>query len=101
MELKYKREVKIILEAIRHNHFILKDHAQSRSTERTISRQHVINIANTLIEWKWQQELQTYWFIGFLDPNKSGGFTAVIDNGVWVETVFKRKLTKREKELIK
>lgn len=54
-----------------------------------------------MIEWKWQEEKQTYWFVGFLDEGQPGGFTAALDNGVWIVTVFKRKLTRREKDLIK
>lgn len=96
-----KREAKEILEAVRANHFILKDHAAERSLERTISRQHVVNVASTVIDWKWQEDHETYWFIGFLEEGRPGGFTAVFDEGVWVVTVFKRKLTKREKELVK
>ena len=96
-----KQEAKQILEAVKGNRFIMKDHAAARGVERTISRQNVINVAKTLIEWKWLEAHQTYWFIGFLDPGQPGGFTAALDEGVWVVTVFKRKLTKREKELIK
>jgi len=95
------REAKAILEAIKANRFTLRDHAVKRGSERMLSRLNVINIARTVLEWKWQENQQTYWFIGFLDDQKTGGFTAVMDNGVWVITIFKRKLTRREKELIK
>lgn len=97
----FKQEAEQIVEAVKGNHFIMKDHAAVRGAERTISRQNVINVAKTLIEWKWQETHQTYWFIGFLDTGRPGGFTAALDDGVWVVTVFKRNLTKREKELIK
>lgn len=66
-----------------------------------LSRQNVINVANTVIEWKWQEDKQTFWFVGFLDDSQPGGFTAALDNGVWIVTVIKRKLTRREKELLK
>jgi hypothetical protein len=90
-----------ILKAVKSNRFTLRDHAIRRSSERLVSRQNVVNVANTVIEWKWQEHQQTYWFIGFLDEGQSGGFIAALDNGVWIVTVFKRKLTRREKELIK
>ena len=95
------REGLKILEAVRANRFTLRDHATKRADERVLSRQNVVNVAKSVIEWKWQEDKQTHWFIGFLDENAPGGFTATIDNGIWVITVFKRKLTRREKELIK
>ena len=99
--MERNKEAQQILKAVKTNRFTLRDHAAARSDERTLSRQNVVNVANTAIEWRWQENKQTHWFIGFLDDNQSGGFTAAIDNGVWIVTVFKRKLTKREKELIK
>ena len=99
--MDHKQEAKEILAAIKENRFIMRDHAETRSVERLVSRQNVINVAKTLIEWKWQDDHETYWFIGFLDQGQPGGFTAALDQGVWVVTVFKRKLTKREKGLIK
>ena len=95
------KEAQQILKAVKSNRFTLRDHAAARSDERFLSRQNVVNVVNTVIEWKWQENNQTHWFIGFLDGIKPGGFTAAIDKGVWIVTVFKRKLTKREKELIK
>ena len=95
------KEAQQILKAVKSNRFTLRDHAAARSDERILSRQNVVNVANTVIEWKWQENKQTHWFIGFLDGNQPGGFTAALDSDVWVVTVFKRKLTKREKELIK
>lgn len=99
--MDHSREAKQILRAIRSNRFTLRDHALKRSDERVLSRQNVVNIAKTVIEWKWQEEKGTYWFIGFLDDHQTGGFTAALDHGVWVITIFKRKLTRLEKELIK
>jgi hypothetical protein len=95
------KEADQILKAVSSNRFILRDHATQRGLERSLSRQNVINVANTLIEWKWQEKQMTYWFIGFLSEGEPGGFTAAIDHDVWIITVFKRKLSKREKELIK
>ena len=94
-------ESKQIIKAVAENHFILRDHANQRSDERVLSRQNIINVAKTAVEWKWQEDKQTHWFIGFLSEGKSGGFTAAMDNGVWIITVFKRKLSRREKGLIK
>ena len=94
-------EAQKILAEIRVNHFVLRAHATKRAEDRALSRQHVINVANSVIEWKWQEDKETHWFIGFLGENQPGGFTAAIDGDVWIVTIFKRKLTKREKELIK
>jgi len=101
MGMDRSREAQQILEAAKANRFMLRDHAVRRADERVLSRQSVINVAQTVIEWKWQEGKQTHWFVGFLAEGQSGGFTAAMDNGVWVVTVFKRKLTRREKELIK
>lgn len=95
------QEARQILKSVRLNRFTLRDHAASRSTERMLSRQNVINVANSVIEWRWQEGKQTHWFIGFLDEGQPGGFTAALDHGVWIVTVFRRKLSRREKELIK
>lgn len=95
------RDAQQILDAIRANRFILRHHAVSRAEERTLSRQHVINVSKSVIEWKWQEQKQTHWFIGYLDDGQSGGFTAAMDGDVWIITIFKRKLTKREQGLIK
>ncbi|MGK5089647.1 hypothetical protein WDW86_19005 [Bdellovibrionota bacterium FG-2] len=95
------REAQQILMAVRGHRFTLRDHAARRSDERVLSRQNVINIAQTVLDWKWQEDKQTHWFIGFFAEGQAGGFTAAMDNGVWIITVFKRKLTRREKELKK
>lgn len=95
------RESRNILNSIKANRFILRDHAIQRGDERALSRQNVINVATSVIEWKWQEDRQTHWFIGFLEEDQPGGFTAAVDDGVWIITVFKRKLTRREKELVK
>ena len=94
-------EAQKILIAIKENHFILRNHAVKRAEDRILSRQHVINVANSVIEWKWQEDKQTHWFIGFLEESQPGGFTAAIDGDVWIVTIFKRKLTRREKGLVK
>ncbi len=99
--MDHSREAQQILKAVRSNQFTLRDHASKRGAERMLSRQNVVNVSNTVIEWKWQKDKQTHWFVGFLEDGLPGGFTAAIDNGVWIVTVFKRKLTKHEKELVK
>ena len=99
--MSHSREAQLILKAIKANRFILRDHATRRADQRALSRQNVINVAKSLIEWKWQEDKQTNWFIGFLEANQSGGFTAAVDQGVWIITVFKRKATRRGKEIMK
>jgi len=101
--MSHRLESQKILKAILANQFLLRDHAVQRSDERALSRQNVIHVASTVIEWKWQEDKQTHWFIGFLEEGQPGGFTAIRDEveGVWVVTLFKRKLTRREKGLMK
>ena len=94
-------ENKYILDSIKNNKFELRDHAGRRGDERLLSRQNVINIVNTLIESKYQEEKYTHWYIGFLDEKQPGGFTAVINEGVWIVTIFKRKLSVTEKKKYK
>jgi hypothetical protein len=91
-------EASRILEAIKADRFLLRDHAIRRGDERMLSRQNVINVASTLIDWKYQDDKFTHRFIGFLDEGQSGGFTAIMDDEVRVVTVFKRRLSRSEKE---
>jgi hypothetical protein len=93
-----EEETSRILEAIGSDRFMLRDHAVRRSDERMLSRRNVINVARTLIEWKYQEEKFTHWFLGFLDEGRPGGFTAILDDEVRVVTVFKRRLSRRERE---
>ena len=96
---RYEEKIKI-LEAIVANRFMFRDHTVRRSDQRSLSWTNVVNAAKTIIEWKWQESKQTHLFIGFLEEGQPGGFTAVIDRAediVWVVTVFKRRLSRREK----
>jgi len=60
-------------------------------------------VMSALFRDRTQEDKQTHWFIGFLEEGQPGGFTAIRDEveGVWVVTLFKRKLTRREKGLMK
>jgi hypothetical protein len=90
-------EKRLILEAIVVDRFALRDHAIRRGDERELSRLNVLKVAETLIEWKYQEDKYTHWFIGFLAKGQPGGFTAILDDEVRVVTVFKRRLSRREK----
>jgi hypothetical protein len=87
-----------ILEAILADRFRLRDHAIRRGDERQLSRVNVVNAARTMISWKYQEDRCTHWFLGFLDEGRPGGFTAILDEEVWVVTVFKRRLSRSERE---
>jgi hypothetical protein len=103
-------EARLILEAIKSDRFSLRGHAQRRGDERMLSRQSVMNIAASVIGWKYQEEKFSHCFIGFLDGGQSqrdggqsyaesGGFCAVLDEKVGVLTIFRRHLTRKEREL--
>lgn len=103
-------EARLILEAIKSDRFSLRGHAQRRGDERMLSRQSVMNIAASVIGWKYQEEKFSHCFIGFLDGGQSrkdgrqsrsdsGGFCAVLDEKVGILTIFKRHLTRKEREL--
>lgn len=95
-------EAKVILEAVKAGRFALRDHAIRRGDERLLSRDNVIHVAQTLLSWKYQEDKFSHWFIGFLDEGRTGGFAAIADGGdsavVRVLTVFKRRLSQRERE---
>ena len=77
----------------------LRDHATRRSDERLLTRQDVIRIAETVLEWVYQEDKFTHRYIGFLEEGRPGGFTAVVDDEglVRVVTVFKRRLSRSER----
>jgi hypothetical protein len=89
-----------IIEAIIADRFALRDHAIRRSDERLLSREHVIHAAKAPLSWRYQEEKFSHWFLGYLDESRTGGFAAVVDDGgeVRVLTVFKRRLSRRERE---
>ena len=91
-----------IIEEIKADRFTLRDHAIRRSDERLLSRHDVLSIAETVLEWVYQEDKFTHWFIGFLSEGRPGGFTAVVDDEglVRVVTVFKRRLSPGEKRRI-
>jgi hypothetical protein len=93
-------EASLILDAIKADRFLLRDHAIRRSDERLLSRQNVIHAAMTLIDWKYQEDKFSHQFIGFLETGRPGGFAAILDDEVRVLTVFKRRLSLREKEAL-
>jgi len=93
-------EASLILDAIRAGRFLLRDHAIRRSDERLLSRQSVINAALTLIDWKYQEDKFSHQFIGFQEEGRPGGFAAILDGEVRVLTVFKRRLSRREKDAL-
>ncbi len=95
------KESNRILETIKADNFKIRDHVVRRNDERMLTRKNILNIANTVIERRWQEDKQTHWYIGFLSKEKTGGFTAVVnENNIWVVTVFKRRLSRRERELL-
>jgi hypothetical protein len=91
-------EAQEILKAVIEGNFTMKFHADQRSAERTITVAEIQNIARTVTAWKFQEEKQTHWFVGYRTEGKGGGFTAVLEDGVWIVTVFKRALKRHQRE---
>jgi len=90
-----------ILQRVKEGRFRLLEHAGQRSVERGVFVEQVIRCAKTCFHWKWQEDHKTHLYLGFFTEDKPGGFTAVFLDEVLVVTVFKRKLTKWEKNLAK
>lgn len=104
MSINRLDEARLILEAIKADRFALRGHAIRRGDERSLSRESVMRIAASVVGWKYQEEKYSHVFIGFLDGDggqgrrRGGGFSAVLDEEVGVLTVFKRHLSRGERE---
>ena len=92
-------EAKEILRLIASGTFKMAEHAYERSVERHITRAQIIYCAKHCIHHKWQESHGTHLFIGYLDSNSTGGFSAVLKDGAVIVTVFRRRLTEWEKKL--
>ena len=86
------REAQRILQEVKKGAFSFSLHASERSLRRALSKEQIVQVADGLSYWKWQDDHQTYLFVGRLCDGTGAGFTAVIEKGVIVVTVFKRKL---------
>lgn len=95
------KEAQAILQQVKSGHFRLLHHATQRSQERGVFIEQVIHCAKTCFHWEWQETHKTHLFLGFFNKDQPGGFTAVLLDEVLVVTVFKRKLSKWEKNLAK
>lgn len=90
-------EAKEILEAVMTGNFLLKTHAGTRSLERALPIKEIQHIAETVFRHRWQEAKATHEFIGKRSNGKGAGFSAKKDDsGIWVVTVFKRTLKKKE-----
>lgn len=88
-----------IIASIRKGEFILKRHAEERLAQRRFSKFDVIEIASTVIRWEWQEQKETYLFIGTDLDGDGAGFSAVRNReGTYVITVFKRRIKKWERK---
>jgi len=94
-------EAKKILKLVADGRFKMAEHTFVRGNERGISRQQIIHCAEHCIYHKWQDSQETHLFVGYLDISATGGFSAVIRSGVIIVTVFRRRLTRWEKNLVK
>lgn len=90
-----------ILQQVKAGRFRLLQHALKRGQERGVFVDEVMRCAQTCFHWQWQEDHKTHLYLGFFAVDKPGGFTAVLLDEVLVVTVFKRKLTKWEKNLAK
>lgn len=88
-----------IIASVKKGDFILRRHAEERLEQRQFFKADVIEIARTVIRWEWQEQKETYLFIG-TDLNGDGaGFTAIRnEDGTYIITVFKRRIKKWERK---
>lgn len=94
-------EAKKILKLVSDGKFKMAEHTFTRGNERGISRQQIIHCAQHCIYHKWQEDRGTHLFVGYLEAEVPGGFSAVLRSGVIIVTIFKRRLTRWEKNLVK
>ncbi len=102
--MDFEKESQQILKSIIINNFMMRDHTIRRCDERLLTRNDVISISKTVFDWRWQEEKYTHRFLGLLDDGSTGGITVVIDKDskqTWVVTIFKRRLSTKEKEMLK
>lgn len=90
-------EARQIIEAVKAGNFSLRVHARLRSAERALPVEEIQSIAATAVEWLWQDDRQTHKFLGYRRNGRGGGFTAVLDGGAVIVTVFKRSLNRWER----
>lgn len=86
------QEAQQILREIRKRRFSFSLHAEARGFRRALSTHQVIEVAKNVVYWTWQADHETYLFVGRLADSKGAGFSAVVENGVVIVTVFRRKL---------
>ncbi len=94
-------EARKIMKLVASGKFKMAEHTFTRSQERGISRQQIIHCAQNCIYSKWQEDHESHLFIGYIDTEVPGGFSAVLRSGVIIVTIFKRRLTRWEKALVK
>jgi hypothetical protein len=100
----FDKESQQILKSISSNSFKMRDHTIRRCDERLLTRNDVINISKTVFDWRWQEDKYTHRFLGLLNDGTTGGMTVIVDKDsqqTWVVTIFKRRLSTKEKEMLK
>lgn len=95
---RQKEEARHILREVKLGNFSFSLHADQRSLRRVLSKEEIVQVAVRLVYWKWQEDHQTYLFVGELVDGKGAGFTAVIEKGVVIVTVFHRRLKNWERK---
>ena len=95
--MNHDRSAKLILNRIKADDFFFVQHANLRSDERGITKANILRCAATCFHWEWQEKHSTYLFLGEFNEAEHGGFTAILRDQVLVITVFKRRLSKWEK----
>src|SRR5262249_5806734 len=87
-----------IIASVKNGDFILKLHAAERLAERRFSKEDVTEIARTVVRWEWQEQKETYIFVGTDLDGDGAGFAAKRNREeTYVITVFKRRIKKWEK----
>ena len=95
--MDHERDARLILKKIKMDDFFLLQHANTRASERGLTKNSVIECAKTCFHYEWQETSETYLFLGSFNDSEDGGFSAVLRDQVLVVTVFRRRLTKWER----
>jgi hypothetical protein len=99
--MELDEEAQEILKRVKADNFFLRVHASQRMKDRRIERAQIIHCAATCFHWRWQEDHGSHLFLGFLVEGVSGGFSAVLAGDAIVVTVFKRRLTQWERDIVK
>lgn len=99
MRVEHGAKAREILRLVSAGSFKMAEHAYEQSVRRHVTRAQIIHCARRCIHHRWQEEHQTYLFIGYIDSENTGGISAVLKEGAVIVTIFRRRLNQWEKRL--